>query len=154
MVTVRAHHLLCLLDALPPEPIRPRLFAGHETLNRVARRLRRNPSALVRVNAGPDDICLPCPWWSEQEGWCGKEPEKQPELDAARREMDVAMLEALAWRPGRTAPARDLYREIAAGINGDLLAGKICLPCPDAATCAARFAEAVTATLEGFEAQS
>lgn len=152
MTTIRAHHLLCLLDALPPEPLEPRLFAEHTTLNRVARTLRDNPAALVRVNAGPDDICLPCSWWSEQTGYCVKEPEKQPALDEAREKMDRAMLEALAWPAGRTAPARELYREIAAGMNGEILAGRICLPCPDAATCAGRLAQAVAATLRGFEA--
>ena len=81
-----------------------------------------------------------------------KEPEKQPALDEARGKMDVAMLNALGWAPGRTAAAKELYREIAAGMNGETLARKICLPCPDAATCAVRFAEAVEATLEGFEA--
>jgi hypothetical protein len=149
VMIIRAHHLLCLLDALASGPSQPRLFGEHLTLNQVARRLRDEPATMVCVNAGPDDICLPCPWWSGQGGHCLKEPERAASLDEARRGMDMAMLEVLAWPPGRTASAIDLYREIAAGMNGEILAGRICLPCPDAGTCAARFAGAVAAVLGG-----
>ena len=150
MIAIRAHHLLCMLEALALEPPHRRLFAEHGTLNRVAGMLRDNPEIPVKVVAGADDICLPCPFWSREKGYCGKAPEKQPEIDRQRYQMDTALLRILGWDQGLIGSARQLYGTIANQITGAAVAQEICAPCPDAAVCAGRFSQSIASTLKAF----
>lgn len=55
-LVVRSHHLFCLA--------RHNMVGGyHPTLPLVLRRIKSSPDISVKVVAGVDDICLPCPCW-------------------------------------------------------------------------------------------
>ena len=57
VLTVRAHHLVCLVHHA--------VFGDeHPTLPLLLEQIREDPERLLRVVVGPDDICLPCPHWN------------------------------------------------------------------------------------------
>lgn len=98
-LTVRAHHLVCLLHYAT--------FGGnHPTLPALLAALREDPDRMLRIVAGPDDICTPCPHWNGTE--CVREEGMEPK----NRAKDLRFLAALGFAENVEMRASDLLRLI------------------------------------------
>jgi len=94
---VRAHHIGCLIHYAT--------YGGkHPTLPILLAALREKPDRVLRVIAGPDDICLPCPHWNGAE--CVREQGMEPK----NRTKDERFLAALGLADGAEIRAGDLLR--------------------------------------------
>jgi hypothetical protein len=107
-LVVRAHHLGCLAHFAA--------FGGkHATLPILLAALKANPDRVLRIVAGPDDICLPCPHWNGAE--CVREAGMEPK----NRSKDERFLVALGLADGAEMSARDALKLLAARVTSDNL---------------------------------
>ena len=106
-LSVRAHHLLCML-----------CFAGSGTelapleednLFELLQKILENPQIpiVLREGAGECIVCPPCHAFDEASGLCVTSPSLRD------RRKDLAVLERLALDPGDRIPAKDLLARIA-----------------------------------------
>jgi len=119
VLTVRAHHLVCLAHHA--------VHGGeHPTLPTLLDALRRDPDRRVRVVIGPDDVCIPCPHWN------GTTCTRREGMEERNRVKDAAFLERVGLVDGETRTARQLHQMIAHRVTSETLRG-ICPTCnPDA----------------------
>jgi len=118
-LTVRAHHLGCLAHFAA--------FGGtHATLPILLAAVREDPERRVRVVAGPDDICVPCPFWD------GVRCNREPGMEEKNRAKDRAFLDALGLKDGETKTARELSKLVRDRLTLDVLTRFCpdCLPGP------------------------
>ncbi len=118
-VTLRAHHLLCLLGfrglGYSPEFTR--------NMTRIAARLRADPATRIRLRARPDDICAACP---HLDGGCRQEG---PESESRARRRDRAVLSGLGLRSGEETTWAEALLSLARVFSaGDIV--RVCAPCP------------------------
>jgi len=147
MLTIRGHHLFCLLEPLCSEDLKVRFFESHKTLNSVAICLYNEPDIPVQIVAGPDDICIPCEWWNAEKGYCIKEPGRQLELLNIRMQMDNAAIPILDMKQGEILPAVNLFKRIKSMVSKEIMAEKICFCCPDVNICCETYDEKVASTV-------
>lgn len=121
VLTVRAHHLVCLAHHA--------VFGDeHPTLPVLLKAVREDPGRCLRVVVGPDDICLPCPHWN------GTLCVRQEGMEEKNRVKDARFLEVLGLSDGEESPARDVYDRVAERVTFEVLQD-ICPTC-SAAECA------------------
>ena len=117
-LVVRAHHLGCLAHFAA--------FGGkHATLPILLAALRANPDRVLRVVAGPDDICVPCPHWN------GAECVREPGMELKNRSKDDRFLWALGLADGAELPAREALKLLASEIAVEKL-NVLCADCQPA----------------------
>jgi hypothetical protein len=115
VLTVRAHHLGCVAHFA--------VHGGdHATLPILLEALRDDPCRPVRVVAGPDDICRPCPHWN------GVECVRKEGMEPKNRAKDEAFLEVLGLSDGDVLAARKLFDRVAERFTLDALR-RICPTC-------------------------
>jgi hypothetical protein len=125
-LTIRAHHLVCLAQYA--------VFGGdHPTAALVLAAVREDPDGPVRVVAGPDDLCTPCPHWD------GTRCSRLPGMEEKNRVKDARFLAVLDLGDGERS-VREVYAIVAERVTIDVLKA-VCADCePDkCAEAAARF---------------
>jgi len=150
LLTVRGHHLFCLLEAICDIELKTRLFTSHVTLNKIAKRIRNTPDIPVRIVAGPDDICLPCEWWDADKGYCIKNLDAQPKLRNIRMQMDRDAISNLRMKEDAILPAAELFQEIKSRITKKIITESICSLCPDVVVCCELYDEKIEAVIESL----
>ena len=100
VLTVRAHHLVCLAHHA--------VFGDeHPTLPLLLKAVREDPWRRLRVVVGPDDICLPCPHWD------GTLCTRKEGMEERNRLKDARFLEVLGLEDGEVRPAHEVYDLVA-----------------------------------------
>jgi len=148
MITIRGHHLFCLLEPLCGIDLPNALFNDHKTLNSVADKILENPGMQIKIIVGPDDICLPCQYWDNAKGYCIKSPEEQPGLYKLRMQLDKASLQSVKIIPGSVFSPIDVYIKIKENVLKDIFQNQICKECPDISSCSERYDEKLRSAIE------
>ena len=117
-LTVRAHHLVCLAHHA--------VYGDeHPTLPILLEAVREDPERRVRVVVGPDDICLPCPYWD------GTLCVRKEGMEERNRVKDAKFLEVLGLTDGEVRAAREIYDLVAERVTLGVLEA-ICPTCSPA----------------------
>ncbi|NLX59228.1 MAG: DUF1284 domain-containing protein [Phycisphaerae bacterium] len=95
-LAVRTHHLMCVSRGALTG-------SKHPTLSPLLELIRKEPGRLIRVVVGPDDICIPCPYWN------GTECARSEGMEAMNRRKDQEFLEVLGMSDGQVMNAREMY---------------------------------------------
>lgn len=123
MLRIRGHHLFDMLDALGTGK------SAHKTLGPVASMIRATPKAPLQLVVGVDDICGPCEWWDHEKGLCKRDLKTHPEDNANSLTSDKNAIRVLGMKPGDTAPAVEVYRQIQAKVTKKVFAEEVCVAC-------------------------
>ena len=108
VVTVRAHHFVCLAHHA--------VFGGEDpTLPDLLAALRENPDRDVRVVVGPEDVCEPCPHWN------GTQCTRREGMEERNRIKDEGFLAVLGLTDGDVKSARELHEIIAGRVTVNVL---------------------------------
>jgi hypothetical protein len=124
-LAVRTHHLMCVSRGAATG-------SQHPTLTPLLELIRKEPGRLIRVVVGPDDICIPCPYWN------GSECARSEGMEQMNQRKDREFLEVLGLAEGQVMAAREIYDLIGRQITLEDLR-RICPGCkPDECYEAAR----------------
>ena len=122
-ITIRGHHLFDMLEAIGSGK------SSHKTLGPVARKIRANPKAPLKIVVGVDDICAPCEWWDHEKSLCTKSLKKYPRDNQNSLTSDKNAIRVLGLKPGDVMDVDDVYRLIEARVTKKVFAEKVCVAC-------------------------
>ena len=103
-LAVRTHHLMCVSRGALTG-------SKHPTLSPLLELIRKEPGRTIRVVVGPDDICIPCPYWD------GTGCARSEGMEEMNRRKDQEFLEVLGLSEGQEMSAHEMYDLIAQRIT-------------------------------------
>jgi hypothetical protein len=143
-IAIRGHHLFDMLEALGTGR------SSHKTLGPVARKIRADPKAPIKLVVGVDDICAPCEWWDHEKNHCKKNLTKYPRDNANSLTSDKNAIRVLGMKPGDVMNADDLYRLIKAKVTKEVFAEEVCVACRLVDKCKETYEPRIAAAVEAL----
>lgn len=119
MITLRAHHLFCLLGFQGKGYSDSFVFKMQEIQNQI----KAHPNTTLKIIAGQDDSCQACP--HHFQNTCQKDPEANQRMLAR----DQAALSLLGCEENKVSPAKEIYDQLLALAQTKSNVENICKNC-------------------------
>ncbi len=147
MLVIRGHHLFDMLDAIGTGK------SSHKTLGPVAEKIRTDPSILIKVVIGVDDICSPCEWWDHDKQHCKRNITEYPSDNQDSLISDENAIRVLGLKPNDIVRADNLYQLIKSKVTKDVFAREVCVACRLVDKCKETYEQKISAALSVLSAQ-